>query len=214
MQISTFLKDIVFYIHELNVVQRIVFSFVVLYGGVALSFVVLSVLSTFRRLNISKALENANIYLISLILLITSALLNHFSIHKEIILISVNTLIVFVVILTEAVKRYNAISGRFTDALESLSLVGKIDSNALWFSYVRKNYFRFVKEYHLYLWIVLLGMEAITDEPNGIASLMRSLLQLWNDSAVWGILISLVVFFIILHLVVVMISDKQSVGHE
>jgi hypothetical protein len=214
MQISTFFKDIQFYTHELNIVQRILFSFVVLYGGFTLSFVLFSILSTFRRINISKALENANIYLISLILLIISAALSHFYPHKEIVLVCFNTIIVFILLLSAAGKQYNIMRARFNDALESLSSLGKIDSNILWFSYIRKNYFRFVKEYHLYLWIVLLALELITDEPYGIGSLIKSVTLLWNDAAVWGIVISLAIFFIVLHLLVIWISEKQSVGQE
>lgn len=214
MQISTFFKDMLFYTHELNVVQRIIFSFVVLYGGFALSFVLFSILSTFRRLNINKALENANIYLISLILLIVSALLNHFSPHKETILITVNSIIVFIVVLSEAGKRFNLLQAKFADALKSLGPLGKIDSNYLWFSYLRKNFLRYVKEYHLYLWMVLLGLEVITDEPYGVGALLKSVIQVWNDVAVWGIVIGLSVFYIAVHLLVVWISDKQSVGQE
>ncbi len=214
MQISTFIKDIQFYIHELNVVQRIVFSFVVLYGGVALSFVVLSILSTFRRINISKALENANIYLISLIFLIFSAFLNHFYPHKEVVLICVNTAIIFIVLLSAAGKQYHLSQARFADALTSLSSLGKINSNILLFSYLRKNFFRLIKENHIYLWIVLLAMEVITDEPNGVGALIKSVTQVWNDAAVWGIAIILPLFFIGLHLLVIWIAEKQSVGQE
>ena len=214
MQISIFLKDIQYFIHELGIVQRIIFSFVVLYGSLTLSFVLFYILSTFRRLNINKALENANIYLISLILLIAGGTLIHFSRHKEVVLICLFTITVFFILLIEVEKRYRALQSRFKDALASLNSMGKIDSNALWFTYVKKNYFRFVKEYHLFFWIALIVLEIISDEPYGVGSLFKSTVQLWNDTAVIGVAFSLLAFFIVLHLLVVWIADKQSVGQE
>jgi hypothetical protein len=118
------------------------------------------------------------------------------------------------VLLITIEKRYEALQLRFKDALASLNGLGKINSNVLWSLYVKKNYFRFVKEYHLYFWIVLIALEVISDEPYGIGSLFKSTVQLWNDTAVIGVAFSLLAFFIILHLLVVWISDKQSVGQE
>jgi hypothetical protein len=185
-----------------------------MYGSLTLSFALFYILSTFRRININKALENANIYLISLILLIIDAGLLHFCAFKEPALVCLFSILIFIVLLISMEKRYAILGTRFQDAIHSLNWVGKIDPAFLKLSYIKRTYFQRVKQYHFYFWIVLLMLEILSGEQLGIGALLKSIAQLWNDTAVIGIVIILLIFYSALHYLVVWISGKQSVHEE